>query len=910
MKLNEDDYLAHYGILRKSGRYPWGSGKTQTQRNRMFMDDIQELRRSGMTDTQIAKGYGMSRNQLQASYSIAKNQERQAKINQVHAMRDKGMSYTAIGDRMGLNESSVRALDAPGAKDKIDIIQSTANMLRREVSDKGAIDVGTQVESDLPLDMNNPNARIGITRTKMDTAIALLKEEGYETHSVKVRQLTGKGRTDTKVLIDPKQTSWHELVKDPTKIKSIENRSDDGGRHWDGGVKPPVNISSKRIHVAYKEDGGATKDGLIEIRPGAKDLDLGKSRYAQVRIAVDKSHFLKGMAVYNKDLPPGVDIRFNTNKSKSDGKKAAMKEQEKDHTGKIDLLNPFGATIKAQRGALNIVRDEGDWESYQRRLSSQMLSKQSPRLAKTQLDLTYERGRRELDEIKALTNPAVKKKLLDAFADGTDSAAVHLNAAARVGQSNKVLIPVNSVKPHEIYAPTIRDGTRVALIRHPHGGTFEIPELRVNNKNPEARKLLGSNAADAVGIHHKVAERLSGADFDGDHVLVIPNDRGEVKSQPALKELQNFDPRSSHPPYDGMRTVDGGRYNAKTKKVVYGPNGKNKGNLQNEMGRISNLITDMTLQEANNHEIARAVRHSMVVIDSEKHMLDYKGSAEAHGILQLKKKYQAGGASTLISRAKSPHFIPVRKPRPAAEGGPIDRKTGKKVFVETGRKRIDPKTGKEVLAKTRVRRLAVEDDARVLVSKPGTDIERLYATHSNRLKAMANEARKELVNTKPHTLSDSAKQVYKKEVESLDSKLRVAQKNAPLEREAQRLGHTIVAQRKRANPQMSEADEKKIERRAIVEARARLQSKKQPVVLTQDEWNAIQAGAISNHKLEQILRHTNIDDVRKFATPRDRIKMTSTKTARAKQMLAAGYTQAEVADALGVAVSTLKLSLE
>jgi len=873
----------------------------------MFMDDINEHRRAGMTDTQIAKGYGMSRKQLQASYSIARNEQRQLKIDQVHRMREKGMSYTAIGERLGMNESSVRALDRPGAKDKIDVVQSTANMLKREVDKKGAIDVGAQTEVDLPLDMNNPNARVGITRTKMDTALAMLKEEGYNVHRVGVRQLTGKGQTVTKVLApptkDPKK-QWSDLVHNPDKIKPIQEKSDDGGRTWDGGVKAPQNISSKRIAVVYKEDGGAHKDGLIEIRPGVKDLDMGGSNYSQVRIAVDKSHFLKGMAVYNKDLPPGVDVRFHTNKSKADGKKGAMKEMEKGPDGKVDLLHPFGAEIKAggQRGALNILHEEGDWDNFTRRLSSQMLSKQKPQLAKAQLAITAERSRKDLDEILSLTNPAVKRKLLQSYADSTDASAVFLHAASRVRQTTKVLIPVNSVKPNEIYSPGHRDGEYVALVRHPHGGTFEIPNLKVNNKNPEARKLLG-NAVDAVGIHHKVAERLSGADFDGDYVVAIPNNRNEIRHTPGLKELEGFDPRASYPAYDGMRTIDGGRYNAKTKRVEYGPKGPST-QMQNEMGKVSNLITDMTLQGADSSEIARAVKHSMVIIDSEKHVLDHKASESLNGIPALKKKYQAGGASTLISRAKAPTFLPDRTPRPAKDGGPIDRRTGKKVFVETGKTKDD---GSPVIRRHRT--LEVTDDARRLVSKPGTEVERIYAAHSNRLKAMANEARKEYVRTQSQKQSKTARVVYKDQVESLESKLRVAQRNAPLEREAQRLGHSIARQRIQANPGLSDDDKQKIERRAIKEARNRLNSKKQPVNITQEEWNAIQAGAISNNKLEQILRHTEIEHVRKLALPRERAKMTSSKITRARQMLANGYTQAEVADALGVGLTTLKVGL-
>ena len=51
-----------------------------------------------------------------------------------------------------------------------------------------------------------------------------------------------------------------------------------------------------------------------------------------------------------------------------------------------------------------------------------------------------------------------------------------------------------------------------------------------------------------------------------------------------------------------------------------------KENTQREMGIISNLIMDMTLQGATDEELARAVRHSMVVIDANKHSLDYKRS--------------------------------------------------------------------------------------------------------------------------------------------------------------------------------------------------------------------------------------------------------------------------------------------
>jgi DNA-binding CsgD family transcriptional regulator len=863
-----------------------------------------------MSETEIARGYGLTRTQLQAAKSIAISQQKQEKIRQAERLGAKGLSNSAIGEKMGLNESSVRALRAPGAKAKAEVLEATADMLRRQVEEKGAIDIGTAVEKALPLS-ENPAQLVGISDTKFKTAVVKLQEEGYKVHYVNVN--TGPAQFTKMKALSRSDIKWVDLIRNPSLIKTIAEHSVDGGKIWDT-LKRPLSILSRRIEVVYAEEGGATKDGLIEIRPGAKNLDMGKSNYAQVRIAVDGTHYLKGMAIYNPDLPTNVDIRFNTNKSRKSApnKLDAMKAMEKTPDGKIDLDNPFTSQIKpgGQRGALNIINEAGDWDKHSKSLPSQMLAKQSPKLAKTQLNLTHERRRKELDSILELTNPTVKKKLLETFADETDSAATHLKAAARVGQTTKVLIPIPSMKPHEVYAPSLRNGTRVALVRFPHGGTFEIPEVTVNNRNPEAKKILGNRTIDAIGINHKVAERLSGADFDGDDVLVIPNDRGEVKSSPSLQGLKNFDPRATHAPYDGMPTIDGGTYRSATKTVDYHGKAPNGALMQQEMGYVSNLITDMTIRGADSQEKARAVRHSMVVIDAEKHSLDYKGSKRDNGIAQLHLKYQGkatGGAKTLISRASGAEYINVRKPRPAKDGGPIDRATGKKVYVETGEKYIDKKTGKEVVRTYKTKKLAVTDDAHTLSS--GTDIERVYADHSNRMKATANEARKAMINTQPDRVSKSAKKAYAKDVESLDSKLNLARMNAPRERQAQAVANAIVSQKRQARPNMDDDNIKKVRRQALAEARSRTGAKKDSIDLTQTEWDAIQAAAISDHKLKQILNNTDIDTVRKLATPRQKLVMTSSKSARAQSMLSQGYTQAEVADALGVALSTLKLSL-
>lgn len=889
--MSEEEYLMHYGILRRSGRYPWGSGKTQTTRNKKFLDVVEEHRRQGMTDPQIAEGYGISTTQLRQYRTIALAEQKQSQINRALKLQDEGMSNVAIGREMGVNESSVRALLAPGAADKAEQLQSIADMLERQVKEKTYVDVGVGVERSLPLG-DNPAADIGVPKDRFQTAVTMLREKGYGTHEVPIPQLTTGKKTNTLVLVPPGVTQ-RQAWEHRHEIQQISERSDDRGRNWPEKITPPVSMKSSRIGITYAEDGGDKADGLIYIRPGAKGLDLGAASYAQVRIGVDGTHYLKGMAVYKDGLPPGTDIVFNTNKNDTGRKHDAMKPMAKKEDGSIDFENPFTSSIKAQRGHLNIVNEEGDWDSWSKNLPSQMLSKQHPDLAKQQLDLTFDHRKAEFDEIAALTNPTVKRELLEKFADGTDAAAVHLRAAHMPKQATKVLIPVPSMKPTEIYAPSYRDGQRVALVRFPHGGTFEIPELTVNNKNRDARKIFGTSkggALDAVAINHLVAEKLSGADFDGDTALVIPNDKGQIKSSPSLSGLRGFDPKRSYPKYEGMIPID----------AV-------KGRDQTEMGKISNLITDMTLKGATGTEIAQAVRHSMVVIDAKKHELDYKQSFVDNGIPALKEKYQGrknAGAATLISRATAEARPLEKRARRASEGGPIDPETGKLVFVPTGRLNRHGE-----LVRQRSEKLKETEDAHTLIEGQGTKMERLYADHSNKLKALANEARKEMLATKSIPYNPSSKRVYSKQVASLDSQLNIALKNAPLERQAQVLGNAIVAQKRAARPDMEPEEIKKIRNQALAEARVRTGAHKSRITPTQDEWDAIQAGAISNHKLEEILRNANVDEIRKLATPRTQIKMTPSVTARAKAMLASGYTQSQVADQLGVSLTTLKTGI-
>jgi hypothetical protein len=909
--MTDSSFLRHEGVLRKSGRYPWGSGANPEQRARSFKKHLEDLQKEGMTPTQIAeafsgvdadgKEYKMNTTQLRALTSISNEQIKRADITEAVKLKQTGMSNVAIGQQMGRNESSVRALLAASEKDDKDAIQATADIVRTQVDEKKFVDFGAGTANHL-----------GVSNERLGTAIAVLKEEGYKVHYVKTEQM-GTGKFTSLKVLTPVDYSYSDVLKNKDNIVPLLGDSPDHGRSFTNlGMLPPLNVDLKRVGVRYAEEGGAAKDGVIEIRRGVKDLDMGNARYAQVRIGVNGTHYLKGMAVYNDNLPNGVDMVFNTNKSDKGDKLEAMKPMKRDkQTGELDD-NPFASAVKqitkqnpdgshTVTSALNIVNEEGDWSAWSSKLSSQMMSKQSPVLAKKQLDESFALKKQEFDEIMALTNPVVKRTLLEKFADGADSSAAHLKAAGLPRTANHVILPINSLKDTEIYAPKYRDGEKVVLIRHPHGGTFEIPELTVNNKNREANSII-KQARDAVGINAKVAEQLSGADFDGDTVLVIPNPQSgpnRIRVSAPLKELKDFDPKKLYSLPD-----DAPKMSAKAKGQ--------------QMGDVSNLITDMTVKGAPFNDIARAVKHSMVVIDAEKHHLDYKQSAKDNGIAALKKQYQmkpsgkAGGASTLISQAKSEVRVNERALRSAKDGGPIDKATGKKVYVDTGATypKFDPHT-KEVIGETpkmsKVKKMDYFDDAHALSS--GTAMENVYANHANRLKAMANESRKEVVHTVPIPYSQSAKKAYPNEVASLNAKLNVALKNKPLERHAQLIAGGIVQAKRQANPDMDAAELKKIKSLAQAEGRARTGAKPQRIKISPFEWDAIQAGAISTNMLEKILANSDLDVVKGLATPREKQVMTDAKLSRAKTMLSNGHSQSEIASALGVSVSTLDTSL-
>ena len=941
-----NDILIHYGMPRRSGRYPWGSGEDPYQHGRDFLGRIEELKKTGWTETpeNIKKEFGLSTTQYRAQKGLAKDERRMLNVARAKSLKEDGLGDSEIARKISeelgrdVNESTVRSWLNAESESRMKKARETADFIREQIDKKGMIDVGAGVSHEL-----------NISKEKLDQALAILEAEGYPVYGGRVPQVTNPAQKTTIKVVCPPGTE-HKDIYNYENIHSLnEYISRDGGDTYEKKFHYPESMDSKRLMIRYKEDGGVDKDGVIELRRNVPDLSLGESRYSQVRILVDGDRYLKGMALYSDDMPDGVDVIFNTNKSKDVPMRDVLKKI------KDDPDNPFGSAIKdvslggqywydpktgervsastkgAKLGLINKRADEGDWTEWKDALPSQFLAKQSRSLAKKQLDLAVADKTDEYNEISSLTNPTIKKHLLMKYADECDSAAVHLQAAALPGQKYHVIIPITSMKDTEVYAPNYENGTELALIRYPHGGTFEIPILKVNNKQPLAKKLIGTDSIDAVGINSKVAERLSGADFDGDTVMCIPtNDKaGKVKiiSTPPLKGLEGFDPKTAYPERKGMKYM---------KDPVTG-----KDSTQMQMGVISNLITDMTLKGATQDELARAVRHSMVVIDAGKHKLDYKQSEIDNNIAALKKKYQTtidadgrehtGGASTLLSRSKGEESVLKRQgsPKvnlkgkawydPSKPEGSLVYQIADDVNYEVPK--VNRRTGEvTIVTKQRTQRstkMAETDDAKTLISDANTPMERLYADYANKMKDLANRARVEAANTGKIAYSKTAKATYSEEVRSLDEKLRVALMNAPRERQAQlRANAEVNAKVRRAKEEGRELknDEiKKAGQQALSRSRADVNSvsrKDRSIKITDREWEAIQSGAISENVLKKILNNADVDELRQRATPRSTTTLNQAKINRIKAYSASNYTLGEIAKKLGVSVSTVSKYLK
>lgn len=931
--------LSHYGTKYHSGRYPYGSGEDPYQHDGWLKRCKQleaEAKKNGEKgESTVAQMFGMTLEDYRGYKSLAKEFIKDDKIARAKALSNKGYGATAIAKKMSeetgthIGESTVRnylsKLENP-TKEKS---RKVAELIAEQVREKGCVDVGEGVELEL-----------GVSQGKLKNALLICQAEyGMGVGTLYVPQQFVRGANTSTLVIAKDEATFEDTKKDLTKLQPFSNEytSRDNGETF-RKIQYPASIDSKRIAVRYLEDGGKENDGLIEIRDGVKDLDLGNSHYAQVRILVDDKLYVKGMAVRSDRVPEGYDILVNSNKPKGTPMEKVLKKI------KDDPENPFGAAIKPyskggqyyytdkdgkeKLGAINKLNEEGDFNtSSALNLSSQFLSKQPEATVRRQLDLTYADKLAQFEEIKAITNPTVKRKELLDYAESLDAAVLTMKAKAMPGQSRNVLLPVETLKDGECYFPNGKDGEKYALIRYPHGHISEIPILTNNTKNKLGEKIVGKNSLDAIGINMNAADKLSGADFDGDTCIVIPvNSRVKIKNAKTLKGLEGFDTKDA---YGTVMDSDGVCRNPITgKKVSMSKDKKNPNEMVTiqerykniQMGVVSNLLNDMNLLGAPDEEVAQVLKHSMVIIDSYKHRLDWKQSAKDNHIKQLQEKWQGGGgASTIISQRNSMAVVPERK------GSPRITEDGMKVWKNSGRtyedvkKVVDKETGITTYvptgkgrrgAHTKVNAYAVSDDLMEFVSDYRNPKELRYAEYGNKLKALAREVRKEYVATPRMEFNRVAAIDYAKEVAELDAALKTAQKKKPKNRIVNAYAEGLVRQKKADNPYLETDSDalKKVKTNALNTARAHfgVDSKATEIHITDRQWEAIQAGALHDSTVEQILRFANQDEYKALARPKETKELPAATITRLESMKKSGmYTNKEIAQILGISTSTI-----
>lgn len=918
--------LKHYGTKRHSGRYPWGSGDNPYQHSSDWLARVKELQTSGKTEGEIAEIFGLGAKEFRAYRSIAIQQRRLEEGKAIENLEKEGLSPSEIGRKLGMNESSVRTKlawykkqhepDPTSARAVADYIKDAIDELG------GSVDVGEGVAR-----------KLKIPEERMEQAISILENEGYSVKTGMIDRVTdptSNNKIALRVVGKGQLPNYYirDHIDEIHSLNELNTTLEDGEKKRPAFVYPE-SMDSKRIAIKYAEDGGLAKDGLVEIRRGVKDLDMGEVNYAQVRILVDGDRYIKGMAVYKDDMPDGIDIVFNTNKKQGTPMRDVLKEVKRDSEGNIDRDNPFGSLIKENGGqtyyddpngkyvdpitgrkqSLSLINkraEEGDWDEWAKKLPSQFLSKQPKATVTRQLGLSIDERNAEYADILEITNPTIKRDQLLKFADSCENNAVTLKAAAFPGQRYQVILPMPSLKSTEVYAPNYEEGTQVALIRYPHGGTFEIPILTVNNRNKEGRAMIGNNPRDAVGINSKVAERLSGADFDGDTVQVIPlSDKVNVKSTPPLNDLIGFDPKTEYGTNGGKK--EGVTYMKREEVDPVTGRKRTIDNTQKEMGAISNLITDMTVLGATDAELARAVKHSMVVIDAAKHKLDYKQSEIDNDIKSLKRKYQ-GKINEKTGRMNTPSATIISRAGAEAStertvgSGRVDPETGKMVY------KIDTRPNKKGEQRMmRTTQMAKADDAMTLVSDFAEPREIAYAKYANTLKDMAKEARKEYLRTKEIPRSPSAAQVYAAEVKSLKGKLEKSMSNQDVERWAQLIANQRVRARREEDPYLDEDKKllKKLRQQYLTRAREETGAQRTPIKFTDREWAAIQAGAIGHTLLTSMLKYADPDEIKQRTMPRYENGLTPNQARLIKTMASNGYTQSQIAERFGISTATV-----
>src|SRR5699024_3398393 len=238
---------------------------------------VNELKGSGKSEREILdiinselpKEYQLGTTEFRVAQRRAKHDRRQLQYDRIRSLKEDGLTATEIGREMGLNESTVRSILNSGVTERVGRAEEIAKTLKDEVDRKGMIDISEGAERVL-----------GVTEGQLDEAAYILEAEyGYKRYGVGVKNTTNpRQQTNTTVLAKPEFDQKY-AYQHQDQIQALGDYHFDSDTGVARKLQRPSSLDSSRVAVRYAEDGGIDKDGVIEIRRGVADLDLGKSHY-------------------------------------------------------------------------------------------------------------------------------------------------------------------------------------------------------------------------------------------------------------------------------------------------------------------------------------------------------------------------------------------------------------------------------------------------------------------------------------------------------------------------------------------------------------------------------------------------------------------------------------------------------
>ena len=161
-----EDYIEHYGMPRRSGRYPWGSGENPYQHAVDFIGRVEQMRKDGFSyidedgkvwtgDTGIAKSMGLTTTEFRTELSICKNERRAYNVATAKSLKEDGLGETEIARRMSerlgkdINESTVRSWLDKDSENRMNTAKEKAQYIKEQIDKKGIVEIGAGVDRQL-----------------------------------------------------------------------------------------------------------------------------------------------------------------------------------------------------------------------------------------------------------------------------------------------------------------------------------------------------------------------------------------------------------------------------------------------------------------------------------------------------------------------------------------------------------------------------------------------------------------------------------------------------------------------------------------------------------------------------------------------------------------------------------------